>query len=554
MKIEIRNAADREFRTVTVRKGQTIESVVKSLDEKPPHEVLAAKKDNRVVPLTNVLNSHCRVELLDGTTVIGNQTYQHGLTMMYLYCIEKVIGRVRVEIQNSLNKGIYTEIFTEKPVTAQQIDEIEKAMKQLAKDDVPFETVYLDRRETEKFLKEADLQEKLRLVESMPKRNRFKEYKLNDFGNFFYDIMPPTTGYIKVFSLRKYKKGVLLRFPYMDDPGKLPKYVDRKYMYDAFEQAKEWQEILGIHYAIDLNDKNRAGEMGQIILLSEALHQKRIVEIVKNIIEQKKRIILVAGPSSSGKTTFAKELCIHLRVNGVKPLYLGTDDYFLNRVDTPLDENGEPNFEDLEALDVDLFENNMNALLEGKEVDLPRYDFLSGKKVFGERITTVPEGQPIVIEGIHALNGALTEHIADKWKYKIYISPLTQLNIDAHTRIPTTDMRMLRRIVRDYKYRGHSARETIREWPKVRAGEEKNIFPYGAEADDFFNSIHIYEMGVLRKYAQPLLEQVTPDDREYCDAKRLLRLLDFFDTIEDDDMIVNTSILREFIGGSVFVD
>lgn len=554
MKIELKAPGDRDFRTVTVRKGQTIESVYKSLEEKLPHAVLAAKKDNKVVPLTAKINAHCRIELLDGTTVIGNQTYQHGLTMMYLYSIEKVIGRVRVEIQNSLNKGIYTEIFTKEPVTAAQIDKIEKAMKQLAEDDVPFETAYLNRRETEEFLKEADLQEKLRLVESMPKRNRFKEYKLNDFGNFFYDIMPPSTGYIKVFSLRKYKKGVLLRFPYMDDPGRLPKYVDRKYMYDAFEQAKEWQEILGIHYAIDLNDKNRAGEMGKIMLLSEALHQKRIVEIVKNIITQKKRIVLVAGPSSSGKTTFAKQLCIHLNVNGKKPLYLGTDDYFLNRVDTPLDENGEPNFEDLEALDIELFENNMNALLEGKEVDLPRYDFISGRKVYGERITTITQDSPIVIEGIHALNGALTSHIADKWKYKIYISPLTQLNIDAHTRIPTTDMRMLRRIVRDYKYRGHSAKETIREWPKVRAGEEKNIFPFGAEADDFFNSILIYEMGVLRKYAQPLLEQITPDDREYCDAKRLLRLLDFFDTIEDDEMIVNTSILREFIGGSVFVE
>ncbi|MGI6204930.1 MAG: nucleoside kinase [Anaerovoracaceae bacterium] len=554
MKIELKAPGDRDFRTVTVRKGQTIESVYKSLEEKLPYAVLAAKKDNKVVPLTAKINAHCRIELLDGTTVIGNQTYQHGLTMMYLYSIEKVIGRVRVEIQNSLNKGIYTEIFTKEPVTAAQIDEIEKAMKQLAEDDVPFETAYLNRRETEEFLKDADLQEKLRLVESMPKRNRFKEYKLNDFGNFFYDIMPPSTGYIKVFSLRKYKKGVLLRFPYMEDPGRLPKYVDRKYMYDAFEQAKEWQEILGIHYAIDLNDKNRDGEMARIMLLSEALHQKRIVEIVKNIITQKKRIVLVAGPSSSGKTTFAKQLCIHLNVNGKKPLYLGTDDYFLNRVDTPLDENGEPNFEDLDALDIELFENNMNALLEGKEVDLPRYDFISGRKVYGERITTITQDSPIVIEGIHALNGALTSHIADKWKYKIYISPLTQLNIDAHTRIPTTDMRMLRRIVRDYKYRGHSAKETIREWPKVRAGEEKNIFPFGAEADDFFNSILIYEMGVLRKYAQPLLEQITPEDREYCDAKRLLRLLDFFDTIEDDEMIVNTSILREFIGGSVFVE
>ena len=270
--------------------------------------------------------------------------------------------------------------------------------------------------------------------------------------------------------------------------------------------------------------------------------------------KQHKRIILIAGPSSSGKTTFARRLCIQLKVNGLNPLYMGTDDYFVERENSPLDEHGEKDYENLRALDIHLFNDNMNDLLAGKEVDLPTFDFMTGHKVFGERITSIKPVQPIVIEGIHALNEKLTEYIPKEEKFKIYISPLTQLNIDAHNRIPTTDERMLRRMVRDNLYRGHNAQSTINSWPKVRAGEDVNIFPYNSEADVLFNSYHVYEIAVLKKYAEPLLRQITPEEPEYAEAIRMLKFLRFFKTIDDDHVIVNNSIIREFIGGSIFVE
>ncbi len=308
-----------------------------------------------------------------------------------------------------------------------------------------------------------------------------------------------------------------------------------------------------ISYVDDLNETIESGEYKEVIQISEALHEKKIAQIADMITEQKRRIVLISGPSSSGKTTFARRLNIQLRVNGLEPLYLGTDDYFVERSQTPKDENGEPNFEDLEALDIDLFNRDMNGLLNGEEVDIPAFDFLHGTKVFGKRITRAKKGQPIIIEGIHGLNRQLTQEIPDGEKFKIYISPLTQLNIDKHNRIPTTDARMLRRMVRDYQFRGHSAQSTIRSWPKVRQGEDKNIFPFNGQADVFFNSEHIYELAVLKKYAEPLMRSITRQEPEYSEAVRMLKFLQYFKAIEDDSIIVNNSIIREFIGGSIFV-
>ena len=268
----------------------------------------------------------------------------------------------------------------------------------------------------------------------------------------------------------------------------------------------------------------------------------------------KKRIILIAGPSSSGKTTFARRLCIQLRVNGLQPLYLGTDDYFLNRVDTPKDEDGNYNYEGLDALDIDLFNSNMNDLLAGKEVDLPEFDFMDGVKNFGKRITSITETQPIVIEGIHALNEKLTAQIDPVHKYKIYISPLTQMNMDVHNRVPSTDGRMFRRMVRDFKYRGHSAADTIDSWPKVRAGENVNIFPFNNEADILFNSNLCYETALLKKYVEPLLEEIEIGAPQYSEAQRLLSLLRYYEAIDEEQYVPNNSILREFIGGSVFTE
>ena len=365
--------------------------------------------------------------------------------------------------------------------------------------------------------------------------------------------MVPSTGYLELFDVRKYKNGVLLRYPHRDSPDKIPEYKNEYMMYEAFREAARWRNIIGLRYVNDLNGKIRAGKGKELIMLFEALQEKRVAQLADTILKEKKRIILIAGPSSSGKTTFAQRLCIQLKVNGMSPIYLGTDDFFLERSQTPKDEDGKYDFENLRALDIDLFNRDMNALLAGETVDLPIFDFVEGKKIFGKRITKAYPGQPIVIEGIHGLNEKLTENIDSDEKFKIYISPLTTLGIDVHNRIPTTDSRLLRRIVRDNKFRGKSAKATLSEWYKVRDGEKKNIFPFSGEADAFFNSNHSYEITILKKYAQPLLEEIGKDEPEYAEARRLLEFLRFFDVMEDDSAVANNSILREFIGGSVIV-
>lgn len=554
IEIELRTAPRGPFEKIRIETGTTIEKLYLQRAEELPYTVLAAKVDNEFEDLTYRLHKPCRVELLDMRTQAANLIYQYSLSLIYLKAVEDCLGRVRVEIQNSLNKGLYTELKLPEPITAKQIRHIEKRMHQLVERDIPFVKEIVSREEGMRILEADGRKAQQRLLEEKLGIKQVKFYSLEGHRDFFYSLMAPSTGYIRYFELRKYRRGVLLRFPHPSQPDRIPEYEDEQKLYQAFGEQTRWDRLLDVNYVADLNDKIESGEYKELIQLSEALHEKKIAEIADMIKKQHKRIVLIAGPSSSGKTTFARRLCIQLKVNGLNPLYLGTDDYFVEREQSPLDENGEKDFENLQALDIELFNRNMNDLLAGKTVDLPRFDFLTGHKTFGERLTSISGTQPIVIEGIHALNEELTAYIAKEEKFKIYISPLTQLNIDAHNRIPTTDERMLRRMVRDNLYRGYNAQSTIASWPKVRAGEDKNIFPYSGEADVLFNSYHVYEIAVLKKYAQPLLEEIKPEEPEYADAVRMLKFLRFFRTIEDDSMIVNNSIIREFIGGSIFVD
>lgn len=555
MRVKLRTEPRGDYENIDVMTGTSVKEIADDLADRLPYTVIAAKVDNHIEDLDFVLEEPCKVELLDIRTQAANLIYQYSLSLIYLKAVKDTLGDdVRVEIQNSLNKGLYTEIKTKEPVTEEQVQAVENRMRELVDADLPFIKTVVDRDEAIRIIKEDGRTEKLRLLSETLGIKQVKFYTLDGYRNFFYGLMAPSTGYIKYFQLMKYRRGVLLRFPHPSAPDRIPDYVDEVKLYQAFGEQTRWDALLGVNYVADLNDKIESGEYKELIQLSEALHEKKIAEIADMIKTQKKRLVLIAGPSSSGKTTFARRLCIQLRVNGLKPLYMGTDDYFVEREDTPLDEKGEKDFENLDALDIDLFNRNMNDLLAGKKVDLPEFDFMTGHKVFGKRITSIDPYQPIVIEGIHGLNGKLTEFIPDGEKFKIYISPLTQLNIDMHNRIPTTDERMLRRMVRDYLYRGHSAQSTINQWPKVRAGEDKNIFPYSGEADVLFNSYHVYEISVLKKYAEPLLRKIAPDEEEYAEAVRMLKFLRFFRTIEDDSIIVNNSIIREFIGGSIFVD
>lgn len=543
-----------EETVAAIARGTTIEELYKQYAKQLPYTVLAAKVDNKIEGLDHRLSRECRVEFLDMRTQAANLIYQNSLILIYLKAIEDILGKADVDIENALNKGLYTEIKTAEPVTAKQVKEIEQRMRHIVEEDIPFVREELTKEEAIARFEEMGCPEKIALLGENPRMKKVPFYSLAGYRDFFYGLMAPSTGYIRHFELRKYRRGVLMRFPQPSQPDKIPEYVDEKLLYKTFGEQNRWGKLMGIDYVSDLNRKIDEGKFTDLIQLSEALHERRIVEIADMITKGHKRIILIAGPSSSGKTTFARRLCIQLRVNGLEPLYMGTDDYFVEREHTPLDEYGEKNYEDLDAVDIQLFNSNMNDLLAGKTVDLPTFNFITGKKEYGKRITSIKSSQPIVIEGIHALNEALTSELPEEEKFKIYISPLTQLNIDSHNRIVTTDHRMIRRMVRDYKYRGHSAQSTISSWPKVRAGEDKNIFPFSNEADVLFNSVHLYEICVLKKYAVPLLEAITPEESEYGDAVRMLNFLRFFKTVEDDSAIVNNSILREFIGGSVFVD
>ncbi|MEG0918649.1 MAG: nucleoside kinase [Anaerovoracaceae bacterium] len=554
MKINLKIDKDLDFVTIVVEEGlKTIEDLVNKYKEKVKYPVLAAKVNNKLVALDTPIEEQCEIEFLDIRNQGANLIYQNSLTLIYLRAVEDIVKGAEVSIENSLNKGLYTYISIKgRQITDEEVEEINLRMKELILGDVKINKIKIDRNKAmEKFRKWGHT-DKAKLVNQRITLKYLTFYELDGYMDFFYSLMVPSTRYCYLYELRKYKKGVLLRFPHPSKPDAIPKYVDETKIYEAFAEASKWMDLLGILNVADLNEKVKNGQIREIIQLSEALHEKKVVEIAKEITKTGRRIILIAGPSSSGKTTFARRLTIQLKVNGLKPIYLSTDDYFSDREDMVADENGELNFEDLEAVDLELFKKDINGLLSGEEVDIPVFDFIEGKKIFGKRITAIDDNQPIIIEGIHALNKKLTYGIDDSQKFKIYISPFTQLDIDKHNRIPTTDARMLRRMVRDFKYRGYMAKDTIKDWPKVRAGEDKNIFPFSGEADVVFNSVHIYELGVLKKYAQPLLLNIDRSSPEYSEASRMLNFLKYFEVIEDDSMISNNSILREFIGGSIY--
>ena len=553
MIIEVKKELSSGWEKIQIAEGSKIEDIYKLYKEELPYVVLCANRNNVIEDLNHPVMDGDRIELMDGRHKAANLIYQYTLSMIYIKAVNDVLGKVKVDMENTLNKGVFTEIRSKKPVTEAQVRAIEDRMRQIVEADLPITKELVSRERGLEIMKEEGMVEKLQLLSNHLDVKDIKFYSLDGYREFFYGYMAPSTGYIQVFELKKYRRGVLLRFPESSNPDRLPEYIDQTKLYEAFGEQSNWAKTQGIYYVTDLNKKIDEGRERDLILLSEALHEKRIAEIAEMIKKEKKRIILIAGPSSSGKTTFAKRLCVQMYVAGLKPIYMGTDDYFVEREETPVDENGEKNFEDLEAIDIELFNEHMNGLLRGEKVDIPTFDFMTGHKVFGNRIIQATDNQPIVIEGIHALNEKLTEQIPKDVKFKIYISPLTQLTIDEHNKVSSTDQRMLRRIVRDNLYRGHDAQSTIRDWPKVRAGEHKNIFPFTNEADVLFNSVHIYEISVLKKYAEPLLKAIKEDEPEFPEAVRMLKFLRFFRTIENDSLIVNNSIIREFIGGSVFV-
>ncbi len=552
MKIKMSRGIGEPFRTINVPDGSTAEQIYNKYKDSIDYGIYAAMIDNKVKPLTRKVKEGSEVRFLDIRSKQAYLIYQHSLVLMMLKAAKDVIGKAHFEVKMMINEGLYIEPKTKADIDEDAIAKIYIRMKELVDADLPIEEKSMSRRKSQDLLADEGLTDDSKLRHFFGENETVRLCTIDDYSDFFCYYMVPSTGYLTNFELMRYRDGMLLRFAQPDNPNDIPNFVDEYIVYRAFAEQNEWNELLGVKYVADLNEKIKSGNYRNIIQLSEALHDKKIVTIANEITEKKKRMILILGPSSSGKTTFAHRLLIQLMVNGLKPLYIGTDDYFVEREETPKDENGEYNFEGIDALDVKLFNEQMSALLAGKEVDMPVFDFIEGHKVFGKKITKIEENCPIIIEGIHAFNPALTEQIADEEKFKIYLSPLTQINLNAHNRIPTTDTRLIRRIVRDNRSRGNGAATTISRWNKIHSEENKNIFPYTSQADVFFNSVLTYEIAVMKRYAAPLLREIGSDEPEYSEAQRLLGLYNFVEEIEDDEAITTNSILREFIGDSIF--
>lgn len=551
MKIHLSPGQDIPYEEFETGSNVTAEDVLKSVKDRIKYSVYAALIDNKVMALNTRLTDGVSLRFLDIRSKQAFLMYQNSLVMLLLAAAKDIIGDQHVEVRMTLNQGLYIEV-TSCDVNEDQVAKIGMRMNQLIDMDLPFETGHFTKRTGRKLMLEEGLDESSRVFDKLRESDEVRIYKLNGYSDFFFTDLVPSTGYLKYFELMKYRDGILLRFAQPENPDRIPLYADEYIMYRAFKEQSQWNHLLGVKYVADLNEKIRAGKSFDLIQMSEALHDKKIVEIADAITAQKKRVVLVLGPSSSGKTTFARRLIVHLKVRGLDPLYVGTDDYFKERENCPRDENGEYDFEGIDALDLDLFNRQMKGLLAGEEVDMPVFDFITGHKEYGKRVTQISGDQPIIIEGIHSFDSVLTQEIDESEKFRIYISPLTHINLNAHNRIPTTDTRIVRRIIRDSRTRGANAAETLKIWKKVHAGENKNIFPHSGEADMLFNSVHVYELAVLKKYAVPLLKEIPEDDTEYPEAERLLKLFEFVESLEDDQLIANTSILREFIGGGVF--
>jgi len=525
----------------------SVEQVLNTVKDQMPYPIYLCKLDNIYRGLGHDIHHDCHIEFLDIREQASWLVYQNSLTLLLLKAVHDLFGKdVQVTINNSLNKGLYIRSTIE--CNKENLKRIEDYMVELVKKDLPIVKEYLSVIDAKKLALELNQKETYKLLDSAKSLKNVEIYSLINEIQIFYSILVPHTSYLDKFELREYKGGMLLRYPHPNNPLEIPPYVDQTILYNAFKETSNWGKLMGVHYVDSLNEITNKEDVEELFLIQEALHEKTISDIADQIAKLKKRIVLICGPSSSGKTTFAKRLCIQLRVNGIKPLYLGTDDYFVEREETPLDENGEKDYESIKAVDTKLFISDLQNLLDGKTVDLPYFDFVKGGKIFGTRLTKINKNQVIVIEGIHALNKTLTNGIDDKEKYKIYISPFSPVSIDRHNRIPSTDARMLRRLVRDYQFRNRPANTTLNDWIKVRAGEEKNIFPFSDEADFFFNSNSLYELAILKKYAEPLLNQIKRSEPEYAEAQRLLSFLRFIDSIDDTSKIPANSILREFIG------
>ena len=531
----------------------TLLELVQEVQKKGEPLIVAARVDNVLRDLQTSVGDFHTIELVDTRSEFGRRIYRRSVVFLLIMAVQELYPEAKVVVQFTAHKGLYCAIQLPFDVTESVVRALEQRMREIVAENRPIVKKRLQREEVVQLFKKSEQIEKANLVMSL-ETEKASLYYCGEFYDYLFGPMVSATGVLDKFALDAMPGGVLLRTPEPSAPESVPAFKEQPKFGSILMEAERWASVLHCDYVSDLNRYIRRGEVADIIHVSEALHEKKIAEIADHIASNIKelRLILIAGPSSSGKTSFAQRLRIQLRVNGIEPVSISLDDYFRNWEDTPRTKEGAYDFENIGALDVELFNDHLVRLLNGEEVILPHYNFLTGKREAGSEHLSIAPTSPLIVEGIHGLNEALTASVPRGKKYKIYISALTQLNIDAHNRIPTTDARLLRRMVRDYQFRGAYALKTLRQWPDVRAGEEKNIFPFQEEADAMFNSALIYELAVLKRYAVPLLEMVPRDVPEYTKANRLLDFCRCFSDITEEYDIPNNSLLREFIGKSIF--
>ncbi|PKQ65135.1 AAA family ATPase [Labilibaculum filiforme] len=524
-------------------------------DHKPQYngEVLGAMVNNKLKELTYEIYKPKKVLFVDGTHPDGRRMYVRSLCFLLYKAVHDLYPKASFRVEHSISNGLYCRV-TDKNIllTPEDVENIKKRMQAIVEEDLPFIREEIETEKAIELFEANGLKEKTSLFKT--RGNLFTSvYHLGDSVDYFYGFLVPSTGKLKVFDLLPFAQGMLLMAPGRRDTSVTEPFIPQEKMLKIFSEYKRWGNVLNISNVGDLNGYVENNNISELIKISEALHEKKISQIADKIRKKKKhtKLILISGPSSSGKTTFGKRLAIQLKVAGLHPVNLSLDNYFVNRDKTPRDENGEYDFEALESLDIRLFNENLVDLLNGNEVELPKFSFETGTRYYDGEKLKINGKQVLVVEGIHALNPKLTPLIADDSKFRIYISALTSISIDGHNRIPSTDNRLIRRIVRDHKYRNYSALDTISRWPSVRRGEEKNIFPYQEEADVMFNSALQYELGVLKRYAEPILKEIQPNQAEYSEANRLLKFFSYFVPISDAE-IPPTSLMREFLGGSTF--
>ena len=538
-------------KTQKVEIGSTLFDVFSAFDLKMTHGPVSARVNNKVEGMHYRVYNSKDVEFLDMASSSGSRAYTRTLFFVLCKAVQDIYPNTDVVIDIPVSNGFYVDIRLGRPVVEEDVNILRRRMQEIIDAKMPIRRYMVPTEDAFALFQEKGDVEIVKLLKTSGSIYT-TYYKIGEYVDFYYGTLLTNTSGLYLFGLEKYYDGMLLRIPSLKDPDKLGEMTKQDKMFDIFKEHHRWQDILGIRTVGDFNQAIDAGHATDIINISEALQEKKIAQIAEDIANrQGVKLVLLAGPSSSGKTTSCKRLSIQLAVNGLKPLQISLDDYFVDRDKTPKDDNGEYDFESIYALNLDLLNEQFNALFRGEEVELPKYDFPSGKSVKSGKKLKMEPNNVLVVEGIHALNPELTAHIPQEQIYRVYASALTTILLDNHNYIPTTDNRLLRRIIRDYKYRGVSAQETIHRWPSVRAGENKWIFPYQENADAMFNTAMLYELSVIKMQAEPLLQQVPENCEEHAEAYRLLKFLKYFKGIPYNNL-PPTSLLREFLGGSSF--